>query len=84
MIRTHPETGRKAIYVNEGYTTRILELGWDESEALLSFLCRHCARADFVYRHRWNANDFVMWDIFFCNCSATLILKKQRDYEYFH
>lgn len=62
LIRTHPETGRKAIYVNEGYTTRILELGWDESEALLGFLCRHCARADFVYRHRWNANDFVMWD----------------------
>ena len=62
VIRTHPETGRKSIYVNEGYTTRIQELSREESEALLQFLFRHCQRAEFVYRHRWQPRDLVMWD----------------------
>ena len=62
VVRTHPETGRKAIYVNEGFTTRILELTHDESAALLAYLYRHMTRPEFVYRHRWSVNDFVMWD----------------------
>ena len=62
VIRTHPETGRKSIYVNEGFTTRIMELTHEESEALLAFLYKHCTRPEFMYRHRWSGNDFVMWD----------------------
>lgn len=62
VVRTHPETGRKSIYVNEGFTTRILEVSHDESAALLDFLYRHMTRPEFVYRHQWSVNDFVMWD----------------------
>ncbi|MEZ5909255.1 MAG: TauD/TfdA family dioxygenase [Hyphomicrobiaceae bacterium] len=62
VVRTHPETGRKSLYVNEGYTTRIMELSHEESEALLNFLFRHSTRAEFVYRHHWSARDLVMWD----------------------
>jgi taurine dioxygenase len=62
VVRTHPETGRKSIYVNEGFTTRIMELEHEESKALLTFLYQHCTRLEFTYRHRWVVNDFVMWD----------------------
>ena len=62
VVRSHPETGRKSIYVNPGFTTRILELEREESLALLDFLYRHCTRPEFVYRHRWSRYDFVMWD----------------------
>lgn len=62
VVRTHPETGRKSIYVNEGFTTKIMELEHEESAAVLQFLHRHATRPEFVYRHRWSVNDFVMWD----------------------
>src|SRR5690606_16528913 len=42
VIRTHPVTGRKCIYVNEGFTTEIIGLSAQESEALLNTLCQHC------------------------------------------
>ncbi len=58
----HPETGRKALYVNESFVTRIVELERLESRALLDFLFRHVECPDFVVRWRWTANDIAFWD----------------------
>jgi taurine dioxygenase len=62
VVRTHPFTRRKCLYVNEGYTTRIA--GWpaDESERTLKFLFEHIIRPEFVYRHQWQAGDLLLWD----------------------
>ena len=62
VVRTHPQTGKKCLYVNEGYSTSIDGLPQDESDELLEFLFEHITRADFVYRHRWRAGDLLMWD----------------------
>ena len=62
VVRTHPVTGRRSIYVNEGQTSRILGLPEDESHDLLRELCAHCTRPEFVYRHRWQAGDLLIWD----------------------
>lgn len=62
VVRTHPETGRKALYVNRTFTTRINELSDSESEALLNFLYSHCERLDFQTRFRWQLNDVAFWD----------------------
>jgi taurine dioxygenase len=62
VVRTHPETGRKALYVNRTFTTRINELEDDESDALLEFLFDHSERVDFQIRFRWERNDVAFWD----------------------
>ena len=62
VIRTHPETQKKAIYVNRFFTTRIDGLSKKESELLLDFLFIHCENIDFQIRYRWNKNDLVFWD----------------------
>ena len=62
VIRTHPETGRKALFVNSAFTTRLLGVSTEESEHLLKFLYAHAVRPDFVYRHRWRVGDVVMFD----------------------
>jgi taurine dioxygenase len=62
VVRTHPVTGRKALFVNVGFTTRINELTQPESEALLAFLFAHVARPEFTIRHRWRENDLALWD----------------------
>lgn len=62
VVRTHPETGRKALFVSEHFTTRIVGLPEDESRALLAELFAHSARPEFVYRHRWQPHDMVFWD----------------------
>jgi taurine dioxygenase len=59
---THPETGRKALYVNESFTTRILELEPLESASVLSFLFRHVERPDFTMRWKWTPGDMAFWD----------------------
>ena len=66
VIRTHPVTGRKCLYVNESFTTEIVGLPKQESDALLEQLCAHCASERFMYRHRWQVGDVLMWD----NCST--------------
>lgn len=62
VVRTHPETGRKAIFVNRTFTTRINELHSAESDALLAFLFNHCEQIDFQIRFRWERNDVAFWD----------------------
>ncbi|PPV08700.1 taurine dioxygenase [Xanthomonas bromi] len=62
VVRTHPETGRKALFVSEHFTTRIVGLPEDESHALLQTLFAHTTRDALVYRHRWQPHDMVFWD----------------------
>lgn len=66
VIRTHPITGRKSIYVNTGFTAEIIGLPADESESLLAMLCAHCAQEKYMYRHQWTVGDLLMWD----NCTV--------------
>ena len=62
IVRTHPETGRKALYVDEGHTVGIE--GMDEAEAkpLLKELYEHAIKPEFVYAHKWRQYDVVFWD----------------------
>ncbi|KAJ7140053.1 hypothetical protein C8R43DRAFT_602220 [Mycena crocata] len=63
VIRTHPVTGFKSLFVNKGFTTRIVELNEEESDDLLAFLTRHVSENhDMQVRFRWNTNDIAIWD----------------------
>lgn len=62
IVRTHPETGRKVLFINPGHTTVVEGMDEAESEALLNALYAHCLQPDFIYRHRWRAGDTVLWD----------------------
>ncbi|MBB4865049.1 taurine dioxygenase [Pseudomonas nitritireducens] len=62
VIRTHPVTGRKALFVSDGFTTRINELEPVESRAILDLLFAHFARPEFTLRWRWKENDVAFWD----------------------
>jgi len=62
IVRTHPETGRKALFVSEGFTTRIVGLPEDESRQLLDEIYAHSVRPEHVYRHQWQPHDMVFWD----------------------
>jgi taurine dioxygenase len=62
VIRTHPVSGRKALFVNDGFTSRINELEPAESEAILKLLFAHATRPEFTIRWRWQENDVAMWD----------------------
>ena len=75
LVRTHPRTGRKCIYVNEGHTVRVEGLPDAESRALLDELFAWCVRPEFVYRHNWQPGDFVIWD----NCAT--LHRATFDYE---
>lgn len=62
VVRTHPETGRKSLYVNALHTVRFD--GWTEEESrpLLEFLYAHATRPEFTCRYRWSAGTFAIWD----------------------
>ncbi len=62
VVRTHPVSGRKALYVNSGFTTRIVGLTRPESDALLQFLYRHVETPEFHCRFRWQVNSIAFWD----------------------
>ncbi|MCJ8177850.1 TauD/TfdA dioxygenase family protein [Pseudomonas viridiflava] len=62
IVRTHPENGRKALFVSEGFTTRILGLPEDESRQILNEIYAHSVRPEHIYRHQWQPNDMVFWD----------------------
>jgi taurine dioxygenase len=62
VVRTHPETGRKALYVNIAHTLRFS--GWteEESKPLLRYLFEHAVRPEFTCRFRWQVGSIAMWD----------------------
>ena len=62
VVRTHPATGRQALFVNSFFTTRILELSKGESDAVLAFLFRHVETPEFSCRFRWGKNSVAFWD----------------------
>jgi taurine dioxygenase len=62
VVRTHPETGRRALFVNRSFTTRIEGVSKLESAWILGMLLEHAEQIGFQMRHRWRANDLVMWD----------------------
>lgn len=62
VVRTHPETGRRALFVSEHFTTRIEGLSAEESRALLDELFAHSVRPENIYRHAWKPHDLVFWD----------------------
>jgi len=62
VIRRHRVTGRKCLFVNEGFTVKINELSASESETILRFLYTHMSRPQVVLRHHWRGGDAVLWD----------------------
>jgi taurine dioxygenase len=62
VVRTHPETGRKALYVNTAHTVRFEGMTEDESAPLLQFLFRHQVKPEFTCRFRWRAGSLAFWD----------------------
>ncbi|WP_158926614.1 TauD/TfdA family dioxygenase [Acidisphaera sp. S103] len=62
VFLTHPITGRKVLYCNEGYAMRINELPQAESDEMLDYLFRHQLEMRFRYTHDWNENDLLIWD----------------------
>ncbi|EGT5762349.1 taurine dioxygenase [Cronobacter sakazakii] len=62
VVRTHPVSGKQALFVNEGFTTRIVDVSPKESDALLNFLFAHITKPEFQVRWRWQENDVALWD----------------------
>jgi taurine dioxygenase len=67
VVRTHPHTGRKALYVTAGECIGILfengeDMPEDEALDLIAELDAHCVRPEFCYRHRWQVGDLIIWD----------------------
>jgi taurine dioxygenase len=62
VVRTHPETGRKALFVNRAFVVGLADMSREESEPLLSYLYGVATRLDLTMRHAWQEGDLVMWD----------------------
>jgi alpha-ketoglutarate-dependent taurine dioxygenase len=62
VVRVHPVTGRRALFVNPGFTTHIVGLSRIESDGILDLLHRHTTQPEVTFRHRWRAGDVVLWD----------------------
>ena len=62
IFRTHPDTGRKALYVNRLMTDHIVGMPAAESDEILNFLFNHSEKPEFVYAHQWKVGDLILWD----------------------
>ena len=75
IVRTHPESGRKAIYVNPIRTEGIVGMREEEAQALLADLLEHATQPQYQYRHQWRPGELVMWD------NRSLLHKANGDYD---
>jgi len=62
VVRTHPETGRKALYVNSAHTVRFVGMTEEESKPLIDFLITHAVRPEFTCRFHWETETLAIWD----------------------
>jgi taurine dioxygenase len=62
VVRTHPETGRKALYVNVGHTAHFKNMTVEESMPIIDYLCRHLSRPEFTCRFQWGPGSLALWD----------------------
>ncbi|WP_313303385.1 TauD/TfdA family dioxygenase [Diaphorobacter sp.] len=83
IVKTHPQSGRKCLFVNPGFTSHIVGIPQDESSAILNFLYAHIVKAENVYRHRWQKNDLIMWDNR-CNLNYAVADYKKEGVRYMH
>jgi len=84
VVRTHPFTGRKCVYVNEGLTAGFVGMEELEGEALLQQLCTLCTPEDMVYRHQWQVGDVLIWDNCMTQHRATGGYEWPRHRRYIH
>ena len=66
IVRRHPFTGKPCLFVNDTFTARIAGVSDAESNELLDFLFAHVTRPEFIYRHKWQKGDLLVWD----NCAT--------------
>ncbi|QNG21297.1 taurine dioxygenase [Rhodococcus triatomae] len=62
VVRVHPETGRKGLFVNPGFTSHIVGVSDAESRSILDLLYAHLTKPEHIVRHRWRLGDLVLWD----------------------
>ena len=62
LVRVHPDTGRRSLYLSRLMTRDIVGMDPTESDELLAFLFDHCEAPEFVHAHRWTPGDLVIWD----------------------
>ena len=62
IVRTHPETGRKSLYLNRSHTVRLADMTEAESTPLIGYLCDHMTRPEFTCRFRWRPGSLAIWD----------------------
>ena len=83
VVRTHPFTGRKSLYVRDGECTGIVDMPDKEALPLIAELSRHITKKEFIYRHHWQVGDLIMWD----NCTVQHLALKDYgpdDRRYIH
>ena len=62
VVRVHPDTGRKSLFVSEAVTSHFAGMSRDESRGLLEYLFAHSTQPELTYRHRWRVSDVAIWD----------------------